>query len=72
MITYIQEETTGKLKFGTLKTKVLFFVYLYLVTLMEEFQGHDDGIISLEFAGSNMLYSGSYDHSIRSWDLKEM
>ncbi len=33
--------------------------------------GHEDGITALEFADSN-LYSGSYDHSIRSWDLKEM
>lgn len=33
--------------------------------------GHDDGIISLAFA-DKMLYSGSYDHSIRSWDLREM
>jgi F-box and WD-40 domain protein 1/11/F-box/WD-40 domain protein 7 len=37
----------------------------------EELGGHDDGIISLAFA-DNMLYSGSYDHSIRSWDVKEM
>ena len=28
-------------------------------------------MISLEFAGG-MLYSGSYDHTIRSWDLLEM
>jgi len=33
--------------------------------------GHDDGIVSLSFA-DKMLYSGSYDHSIRSWDLREM
>jgi WD40 repeat protein len=38
---------------------------------VEELAGHDDGIISLSFADS-MLYSGSYDHSIRSWDIKEM
>ena len=38
---------------------------------VEELAGHDDGIISLSFA-DNMLYSGSYDHSIRSWDIKEM
>jgi len=37
----------------------------------EELGGHDDGIISLSFA-DHMLYSGSYDHSIRSWDVKEM
>jgi WD40 repeat protein len=38
---------------------------------VEEFTGHEDGVVSLEFAGG-MLYSGSFDHSIRSWDLKEM
>ena len=38
---------------------------------VEELAGHDDGVISLSFA-DNMLYSGSYDHSIRSWDIKEM
>lgn len=38
---------------------------------VEELGGHDDGIISLSFA-DHMLYSGSYDHSIRSWDIKEM
>lgn len=38
---------------------------------VEELAGHDDGVISLAFA-DKMLYSGSYDHSIRSWDLREM
>lgn len=38
---------------------------------VEDLEGHRDGVISIEFAG-NMLYSGSFDHSIRSWDLKEM
>ena len=38
---------------------------------VQELAGHDDGIISLAFA-DKMLYSGSYDHSIRSWDLREM
>ena len=38
---------------------------------VEELAGHDDGVISLAFA-DKMLYSGSFDHSIRSWDLKEM
>ena len=38
---------------------------------LEEFIGHDDGVISLEFS-DGLLYSGSYDHSIRSWDLNEM
>jgi hypothetical protein len=31
----------------------------------------NDGITAIAFA-DNMLYSGAYDHSIRSWDLKEM
>lgn len=38
---------------------------------VEELAGHDDGIVSLAFA-DRMLYSGSFDHSIRSWDIKEM
>lgn len=38
---------------------------------VEELAGHDDGVISIDFAG-DMLYTGSYDHSIRSWDIKEM
>lgn len=33
--------------------------------------GHEDGVVCLEFA-DNMLYSGSFDHSIRSWDIQEM
>jgi F-box and WD-40 domain protein 1/11/F-box/WD-40 domain protein 7 len=40
-------------------------------TLIEEFLGHEDGITAIAFA-DNMLYSGAYDHSIRSWDLKEL
>ena len=39
--------------------------------MVEEFIGHEDGVVSLEFCDNN-LYSGSFDHSIRSWDLKEM
>ena len=38
---------------------------------MEEFEGHEDGVTCLEFANGT-LYSGSFDHSIRSWDLVEM
>lgn len=38
---------------------------------VEELAGHDDGVISLSFADF-MLYSGSFDHSIRSWDVREM
>lgn len=34
----------------------------------EDLEGHLDGIVSIEFAG-NLLFSGSFDHSIRSWDL---
>jgi hypothetical protein len=41
------------------------------VTNVEELAGHEDGVISLDFA-DGMLYSGSFDHSIRSWDLTEM
>lgn len=47
------------------------FLCLFLVKCVEDLEGHRDGVISIEFAG-NMLYSGSFDHSIRSWDLKEM
>ena len=32
---------------------------------------YKDGVISLEFADS-LLYSGSYDHTIRSWNIEEM
>lgn len=39
--------------------------------MVEEFIGHEDGVTSIAFA-DNMLYSGAFDHSIRSWDLKEM
>ena len=38
---------------------------------VEEFIGHKDGVTCLEFS-DKMLYSGSFDHSIRSWDLQEM
>lgn len=41
------------------------------MTLVEDFIGHEDGVVCIEFA-DNMLYSGSFDHSIRSWNLKEM
>lgn len=39
--------------------------------LKEELDGHVDGVTTLAFA-NGMLYSGSYDHLIRSWDLQEM
>ena len=39
--------------------------------MSEEFVGHEDGITAVAFA-DDMLYTGSFDHSIRSWDLKEM
>jgi len=48
-----------------------FSTFLELVTLVEDFVGHEDGVLCIEFA-DNMLYSGSFDHSIRSWNLKEM
>jgi len=38
---------------------------------VDEFIGHQDGVTFLEFS-NRMVYSGSYDHSIRSWDLEEM
>ena len=38
---------------------------------LEDFTGHDDGVTCIAFA-DGMLYSGSYDHSIRSWDLQDM
>lgn len=38
---------------------------------VEEFSGHDDSVTCIAFA-NNFLYSGSLDHSIRSWDLVEM
>jgi len=40
-------------------------------SLLEEFCGHEDGVVALEFCDGN-LYTGSFDHSIRTWDLKEM
>lgn len=44
---------------------------IHKVKLVEEFMGHKDGVTCFEFC-DKMLYSGSYDHSIRSWDLQEM
>lgn len=38
---------------------------------LETFTGHNDAVSSIEFS-NNMLYSGSLDHYIRSWDLDEM
>lgn len=38
---------------------------------LDSLAGHKDGVIHLEIADT-MLYSGSYDHSIIAWDLKEM
>lgn len=51
--------------------KVIRVFDLKTFQLVEAFNGHEDGITSLEFA-DGMLYSGSSDHTIRSWDLKEM
>lgn len=53
---------------------MLLFVNLFnlnTVTLVEDFVGHEDGVVCIDFA-DNMLYSGSFDHSIRSWNLIEM
>ena len=41
------------------------------MNLLDEMSGHDDGVTHIAFA-NNMMYTGSYDHSIRSWDLGEM
>ena len=38
---------------------------------VEEFVGHKDGVTCFEYC-DKMIYSGSYDHSIRSWDVQEM
>lgn len=40
--------------------------------LLEVFQGHSDKVSQLALADSQYLYSGSYDMSIRNWDLREM
>ncbi len=53
------------------------FIKIYEINIkkkvanVEDLNGHEDGVISLEFA-DGMLYSGSFDHLILSWDLKEM
>lgn len=39
--------------------------------LKEELVGHADGITTLTVA-NKMLYSGSFDHFIRSWSIEEM
>ena len=44
---------------------------LFTVKEVEEFVGHKDGVTCIVFSGE-ILYSGSFDHSIRSWDLQEM
>jgi len=41
------------------------------VIKVDEFRAHSDGIPCLEFA-SKKLFSGSFDHSIKYWDIKEM
>ena len=38
---------------------------------VEELIGHDDGVISIEFI-NKMMYTGSYDQSIRTWEIDEM
>ena len=39
--------------------------------LKEVLLGHKDGVTCLAFA-NDMLYSGSYDHLIKSWNLEEI
>lgn len=39
--------------------------------LLDELTGHLNGICSIAFAGQH-IYTGSYDHTIRSWDYNEM
>lgn len=39
--------------------------------MVDEFTDHNDGVVSLEFC-DNSLYSGSFDHFIRYWNLDEM
>ena len=39
--------------------------------MVDEFTDHNDGVVSLEFC-DNSLYSGSFDHLIRYWNLDEM
>lgn len=38
---------------------------------LEEFHGHDDAVSAVEIVG-DVLYSASLDHSVRTWDLREM
>ena len=51
--------------------KIIWVGYLKKNDCVEEFQGHHDGITTLELA-DGLLYSGSFDHSLKSWDLIEM
>jgi len=44
---------------------------LELNKMVDEFTDHNDGVVSLEFC-DNSLYSGSFDHLIRYWNLDEM
>lgn len=39
--------------------------------LLEQLTGHDNGVTSLAFA-YNDLYTGSFDHMIICWDLKDL
>ena len=39
--------------------------------LLDELTGHLNGVCSIAFAGLH-IYTGSYDHTIRSWDYNEM
>merc|ERR1712146_598544 len=39
--------------------------------LLDDLGGHDGGVVSLALGAKNIL-TGGRDHSVRSWDLKDM
>ena len=39
--------------------------------LLEQLAGHENGVTSISFA-YNDLYTGSFDHHIICWDLKDL
>ena len=39
--------------------------------LLEQLNGHDNGVTSIAFA-FNDIYTGSFDHHIICWDLAEL
>ena len=38
---------------------------------VDEFKAHSDGVSCLEFS-YNKLFTGSFDHSIKYWDINEI